>query len=116
MKVIILILFFSLFLLTGCNESNRNTTDNSTPYSSERTSIYKNSIIDYTNTSSINETNSITENRMYLNSLIDIGSTELAIYRTTIYTKTPERQNNVKLSCNQLSGVIVASRGDFFFY
>ena len=85
MKLII-VLFISLLLLTGCN-------DNST---------YSNYISQRTNYN----TSTSTTPRV---------PQELFMYKTTIYTKTDERQNNVKLACKQLNGVIVAPKETFSF-
>ena len=89
---IILILVLSIILLTGCNNN-----DSSSNYSAERT------------TYDVNTTNA--ENYNYYSS----DSQELFTYKTTIYTKTDERQNNVRLACNQLNGVIVSPFETFSF-
>lgn len=91
MKIAI-ILVLSLILLTGC--------DNNTPssnYSAERTTYGINATSNENNNSSSNI------------------SQELFTYTTTIYTKTDERQNNVKLACKQLNNVVVDSGETFSF-
>ena len=81
-----------LLLLTGC--SSKNETSN---YSSERTIYEVNNITNY----SSKENSSTVQ--------------ELFVYKTTILTKTDERQNNVKLACSQLNNTIVASGETFSF-
>lgn len=92
MKLII-ILIFSLFILTGCAQN-----ENTSNYSSERTA-YEINVPNNYNSSATN----IHE------------SEELFEYRTTIYTKTEARQNNVKLACNQLSGCVITPGETFSF-
>ena len=90
MKIAIYILL-SLVLLTGC--------DNNLPpsnYSAEKSGYTVNSAAD-------RNTNSFTE------------AQELFMYKTTIYTKTEARQNNVKIACDQLNGTIVAPNETFSF-
>ena len=41
--------------------------------------------------------------------------TELSSFTTIIYTKTPERQNNVKLACEELDNTIVEPETTFSF-
>ena len=98
------ILFLLIILLTGCNNSNIiNNTQNinsvenlniSTPLISEQNIT--------------NETNIEPEVKAPVPEL-------LSTFTTTIYTKTEERQNNVKIACNQLNGITVESRQTFSF-
>lgn len=94
MKIYIL-LIIALFSLTGCSYI----TDGN--YSSERTTYE-----DQVNTASENSSN---------NTSTPPIEEELFMYKTTIYTKTDERQNNVQLACSQLNNVVVASGETFSF-
>ena len=87
MKIAV-ILTLMLLLLTGCNNSPVPN------YDSKRLSYNPN----FSNESNLEE-----------------SSKELSMYKTTIYTKTDERQNNVKLACKQLNGVLIGSGETFSF-
>lgn len=82
------VLILSLILFTGCSQN-----ENTSNYNSERTT-YEINIV--TNTP-------------------EPTPQELFVYKTTIYTKTEARQNNVKLACNQLNNSIVAPGETFSF-
>lgn len=91
MKLFIL-LIIALFSLTGCSDTS------SENYSSERTT-YEVEV----NTANLNNTTSPSTQE------------ELFLYKTTIYTKTEARQNNVQLACKELNGSIVAPGQTFSF-
>lgn len=93
------LLSLALFCLTGCSN------DNSSNYSAERTNYEVNiNNINYSNGS----TNTISTSS-------EKKEEELFVFKTKIYTKTEARQNNVQLSCSELSGTIV-SPGDTFSF
>ena len=97
MKISILLICILLFL-TGCVDQ-----ENSSNYSSERTSYEINT----------NSFNSMSSNNAVTS---DTGKgAELSIFKTTIYTKTDARQNNVKLSCSQLNNCVVNPGETFSF-
>lgn len=59
--------------------------------------------------------NNITENSEQKMNDESPKTEELASFSTKIYTKEPERQNNVKLTCSALNGTIVKNSNTFSF-
>lgn len=105
MKTIFLIFSLLLFLLSGCSNedaSHENSNQNSN-YEAQKqlANTPSRSNTSSNNTNSTNNTSSSPE--------------ELYRFATTIYTKTEERQNNVRLCCNDLNGHVVASGETFSF-
>ena len=90
MKFILLLL---ILLLTGCSNSSTNSTNQSAEPLS-------------TSNSSTSPSTSIPPSPSPI---------ELSTFTTTIYTKTDERQNNVKIACNDLNGKTVESGETFSF-
>lgn len=100
MKTLFLIFSILLLSLSGC--SSNNTTPENSNYEAKK-QLAKNS-----NTSNV--TNNVTNS-----SSNSSAPEELYRFATTIYTKTEERQNNVKICCNQLNGQIVSPNKTFSF-
>ena len=95
------ILLIFLFLLTGCNNSDpTNNTEAS------RLSAQENTKVEGSPPPTSTPTPTPTP-------FVPI---QLGTFTTTIYTKTPERQNNVKIACQELNGTIVNVRRNFFFH
>ena len=91
MKILILIIGILLFSLTGCG--NEKIVNENSSYNTQR------------QLASV-ENNNISNKPV---------QTELSSFSTTIYTKTEERQNNVKLCCEELNNSIVAANETFSF-
>ena len=96
MKIVLMLVLF-LFLLTGCSQD-----ENTSNYSTERTTYEVNVSFDYTTSNQISSSQ-VREPE------------ELFVYKTTIYTKTDARQNNVKLACSQLNDSVIAPGETFSF-
>lgn len=94
MKLFVL-LIIALFSLTGCSYNS------SEKYSSERTTYEV-------------DVNTVSQNSFNTTSPTLVEE-ELFLYKTTIYTKTEARQNNVQLACKQLNGYVVAPGQTFSF-
>ena len=92
MKIILLLL---IFLLTGCS-NNKNS-----------------NIIEHTDIS----VNTVKEDEASTPpiSTPDLPPTQLSTFSTTIYTKTEERQNNVRIACEELNGTVVNAGETFSF-
>lgn len=95
MRTLFLIFSILLLSLSGCSINN------STPENHNNSSNYEVQKQLANNISSTNNTFS--------------DSKELYRFSTNIYTKTFERQNNVKICCNQLNEHIVSS-GEIFSF
>ena len=101
MKKILPFLLISLFILSGCN-NNINTEEHNS-YNTSKIST-KNNSNDFSNSS-----NTVAKN----NSNIE---TELSSFSTKIYTPNDEaRQNNIRITCSKLNGVVVKSRRNILF-
>lgn len=97
-----IILLFSLFLFTGC----ANKSENPSPS---------------TNNAINNTTNNISANRVSttLNTIvpptIPFSPIEISSFTTKIYTKTSERQNNIRITCSTLDGKVINPGESFSF-
>lgn len=112
MKTIFLIFTLLLLLLSGCSNENTNQESNyeaqkQLAKDSHNTENSHNTSDSANTTSKNNSTNSTSQTSS--------APEELSRYATTIYTKTEERQNNVKLCCNQLNGHVVSPGQTFSF-
>lgn len=99
---IILILFFCIFILTGCGY-NKTNFDNSLNYNTESLSVQE-----------------ATQNVEFLNyNIVDtpIVSKEepLSSFSTKISQKDPDRQTNITIACNSLNGIVVKA-GEIFSF
>lgn len=101
MKTLFLIFSILLLSLSGCSS------DNSAPENSNHNSNYEAQKKLAENSNNSNTANSTSH--------ASSTSEELYRFATTIYTKTAERQNNVRICCNQLNGQIVSSGETFSF-
>lgn len=110
MKTIFLIFTLLLLLLSGCSNENTNQESN---YKAQRQLAETSNTTEnsHNTTESVNTTNANTNST----SQASHATSELYRYATTIYTKTEERQNNVKLCCQQLNGHVVSSGETFSF-
>lgn len=97
MKLFIL-LTITLLFLTGCSKQ-----ESPSNYSSEKTTYHVK-----VNYSSNNTTSHSTQTSPTVEE-------ELSTFKTTIYTKTDARQNNVRLACEELTETTVAPGETFSF-
>ncbi len=99
MKFILLLL---ILLLAGCENKKDTQNDNIQNLNTSKLSIMQNVETNHLNTIYPSPTNA--------------SPIKLSTFTTTIYTKTEERQNNVRITCDKLNGKIVNPRRNFFFY
>lgn len=97
------LLILLIFLLTGCSSSE---TAEDTNSQTSRLSTTEENIV------SENLSNSASEQTPMPTPFTPV---QLATYSTKIYTKTEERQNNVRIACEELNGTTVASGETFSF-
>lgn len=108
-KVLIILMFLSLFL-SGCG--NNNSSENQ-----ELNNNYTASRITATNDNNTNTNSNMESNNTAINNVesIDNTETEIASFSTKIYTPNDSaRQTNIKLTCSELNETIVKSRRNFF--
>ena len=108
MKKFLLIIIALSFCLSGCGNSNQNSTNdnksNVSNYNASRTST-----LDNTNNENLNSITDNPDNNKNTES-------EISSFSTKIYTPNDKaRQNNIRITCSKLYGTIVKSRGNFFF-
>lgn len=99
---IFFILFFCIFLLTGCGYDKTNS-DNYINYNTESLSIQENS----QNVESLNSS--------IVDTPIVPKEEPLSSFSTKISQKDPDRQTNITLACNSLNGIVVKSGETFSF-
>ena len=97
------LLILLIFLLTGCSSSE---TAEDTNSQTSRLSTTEENIV------SENLSNSTSEQTPTPRPFTPV---QLATYSTKIYTKTEERQNNVRIACEELNGTTVAPGETFSF-
>lgn len=97
------LLVLLIFLLTGC--SNSETTENTNTQTSRLSAIEEN----------ISSENFLNVTSEQTPSPTPFTPVQLATYSTEIYTKTEERQNNVRIACEELNGTTVAPGETFSF-
>lgn len=97
------LLILLIFLLTGCSSSE---TAEDTNSQTSRLSTTEENIV------SENLSNSASEQ---ISTPTPFTPVQLATYSTKIYTKTEERQNNVRIACEELNGTTVAPGETFSF-
>ena len=105
---LILVMFFTISFLTGCNNNynNINTKQEQNAYSTSTS-----------NTALPQATKISTQN--IISSLPTATPTPapeiISEFSTKIYDKTPERQNNIELTCSKINGYTVKSGETFSF-
>lgn len=97
------LLVLLIFLLTGCSSSE--TTENTNTQTSRLSAIEEN----------ISSENFLNVTSEQTPSPTPFTPVQLATYSTKIYTKTEERQNNVRIACEELNGTTVAPGETFSF-
>lgn len=102
---LILVIFFSIKLYSLDDNVNNNTTS----YSSEKTST-NNSITKSNFNIGANTLDSTTEDITS-----QIIETEISTFTTNIYNKEEGRQNNIAITCSSLNGVIIKNGDEFSF-
>ena len=109
-KIIIILIVFILLFGVGIyiyNVSNNPPTSSNSNYNATRTSFEDNT----TNTTIQEENVTISKPEPPREPI----ETEIASYTTKIYTKDPDRQNNVTIACSTLNDTIVESGSTFSF-
>lgn len=103
----ILLILMTCFFLSGCsNQSNNNAVN--TTYINEPTIDRTATNSNITNTSFPKIKGPKRENKK-------VTEQELSSFTTKIYTKDPERQTNLNLTCSSLNGTIVQNLDTFSF-
>lgn len=95
---LIILLFISIFLLTGCGNQdiNNNTANNNTQ---------------------VNRTNTESETTNNTTNTIEppVQEVEVSTFTTKIYTKEEGRQNNMRITTSKLNGAVIYSGETFSF-
>lgn len=107
MLKISIILILSLFLLTGCANKTGDNNDNNN-------NIAENEIISNTDNTVSGNRVSATVNNVLPGKTASTPE-EISSFTTKIYTKTSERQNNIKITCSSLTGKIINPGESFSF-
>lgn len=94
MLKISIIILLSLFIFTGCSNKSENLESNVENMSANRISTTVN------NVSAVKAPPT---------------ETEISSFTTKIYTKTPERQNNIRITCSSLNGKTINPGESFSF-
>lgn len=120
--LIIVICFFVFFFL---NKNTKNNTNENNSYSANRASTDEKINKDYNNVSqnntesknvlhSDNQNNIIADNSNS-NKINSDNQSLISSFSTKIYSKDSNRQNNMKLTCDQLNGTVVPNNSTFSF-
>lgn len=120
--LVLAICFFAFFFL---NKNTKNNTNGNNSYSANRTSSDEKSNKDNDNVSQNDagsENSSHSDNKKNINadnsSSNNINSENQSLissFSTKIYSTDSNRQNNMKLTCNQLNGTVVPNNSTFSF-
>ena len=97
------LLILLIFLLTGCSSSE--TAEDTNSQTSRLSTTEENIVSENLSNSASEQTSTPTP----------FKPVQLATYSTKIYTKTEERQNNVRIACEDLNGTTVAPGETFSF-
>ena len=97
------LLILLIFLLTGCSSSE--TAEDTNSQTSRLSATEENIVSENLSNSASEQTSTPTP----------FTPVQLATYSTKIYTKTEERQNNVRIACEELNGTTVAPGETFSF-
>lgn len=97
------LLILLIFLLTGCSSSE--TAEDTNSQTSRLSTTEENIVSENLSNSASEQTSTPTP----------FTPVQLATYSTKIYTKTEERQNNVRIACEELNGTTVAPGETFSF-
>lgn len=89
-----IILLLSLFIFTGCSDKSENNESNVENISANRVSTSINNVATVKTTPVL---------------------TEISSFTTKIYTKTSERQNNIRITCSTLNGKTINPGETFSF-
>lgn len=106
---IMFFVFIVPYLIFYFLSNNKNTSN----YIADKTSYEKSNIINKIDIeeNKVNKNSNIVKN----NSTSNINNNELSSFTTKIYTKEPERQNNVRLTCEKLNNIIIKNGDTFSF-
>lgn len=140
--IYIFLLLFPTIILSGCTKSNQTNTSNEKNIEISRTGTLSNDITlntlvnDTTNTQNIEQTKKNTLENNNLNNNISTNSNNnttaqnttpqdnvntkpsenlLYEFSTPIKSKSSNRLNNIKITCDKLNGIIVKSKEEFSF-
>ena len=111
---IIIVIISGIFIYRYFSKSNTSTHDNN--YSGVKINT-TNEISNNTDNNIINNAinSSIKNNNVVESNQIQNKEEEIAMFTTKIYTKEPERQNNISITSSTLNDTVVASKGTFSF-
>ena len=111
MVKIISFLLLTMLFLTGCSNSENNSTTNE-----QESNQTVNRTATDTNITNTSFPEVAKENIVQNQTPVQTNSeTELSSFTTKIYTKDEERQNNLRITCSTLNGTVVASGETFSF-
>ena len=99
---ILIVLFFSILVLSGCGHNEDYALQDS----------YNNSSYNNT-TNDTNTTNKITADEFPKPQ--ELAETNLCSFSTKVSQKDPNRQTNITIACESLNGITVKARRNFFF-
>lgn len=128
-KIFIMLLFFPVIFLTGCNNTNNTNNSNQSNIEISRTGTISNDTslnILVNNTSNLQPTKNNTINNVPQNNNIIPNNTQpsqtttpteniLYEFSTPIKSKSSNRLNNIKITCSKLNGILVKPQEEFSF-